>query len=250
MSEKEIGRRLVAKGKELFKAPKQVGNFTDNPNANSLLNDLDHTPHAFVIACVMNRQIKAERAWFIPWYLVQELGTFEFLELRKLDLDTIHEMMKPLHRFYKEMSVNLVSALELIDTRYGKIASRIWKGRLPSATVVYRFLEFRGVGPKIATMAVNILARRFMVHFSDYYSIDISPDVHVRRVFKRLGLIRAGANTEELIYRARALNPKFPGILDLPAWKIGRQWCRPNRPQCSECYMHGVCPSSEAFHRD
>ena len=50
-----------------------------------------------------------------------------------------------------------------------------------------RRLEFRGAGPKIATMAANLLARHLKVPFSDYYSIDISVDVQVRRVLSRLG---------------------------------------------------------------
>jgi endonuclease III len=95
-------------------------------------------------------------------------------------------------------------------------------------------------------MATNILARDFKVEFSDYYSVDVSADVHLRRVFTRLGLISEGASVEEVIYRARALHPEFPGLMDLPAWEIGRKWCRPSNPRCGECYMLEACPSGKA----
>ena len=92
-------------------------------------------------------------------------------------------------------------------------------------------------------MASNILARNFKVKFKDYYSIDISADVHIKRVFHRLGLTSKSASTEEVIYKARALHPEFPGVLDFPCWEIGRSWCRPQKPTCEECYMGEVCPS-------
>src|SRR5690625_3660152 len=99
----------------------------------------------------------------------------------------------------------------------------------------------------LATMATNILARDFKIPLADYYSIDISVDVHVRRVFARLGLVSDDHSVEEIVYKARALNPQFPGLLDFPAWEIGRSWCRPEMPKCSECYMQSVCPSESTF---
>lgn len=102
---------------------------------------------------------------------------------------------------------------------------------------MYRFLKFRGVGPKIATMAANILARDLKVPFSDYFSIDVSVDVQVQRVLLRLGLTNEMDDVPMVIYRARALHPEFPGVLDFPAWEIGRKWCRPNAPLCSQCLM-------------
>jgi hypothetical protein len=43
-------------------------------------------------------------------------------------------------------------------------------------------------------------------------------------------------------WAARALHPEFPGLLDYPAWEIGRHWCRPQTPLCAGCYMCAVCP--------
>ncbi len=151
---------------------------------------------------------------------------------------------EPLHRFPERMSGNLYEAIHLINEVYAGDASNIWRGKPSSAEVVYRFLEFQGVGPKIATMATNILARSFKVPLSDYYSVDVSADVHVRRVFYRLGLVNQDATIEEVIYRARSLHAEFPGLLDLPAWDIGREWCRPEVTLCSRCYMQEACPTA------
>ena len=148
---------------------------------------------------------------------------------------------------FNVMSGVFHSAIQRIVTEYGCDASRIWNGRPSSAEVVYRFLQFRGAGPKIATMATNILARDYRVEFSDYSGIDISPDVHVRRVFSCLGLCGGGASEDEVMYRARALHPEYPGILDLPVWTIGTNWCKAKEADrnCASCYMRDLCPSAK-----
>ena len=66
------------------------------------------------------------------------------------------------------------------------------------------------------------------------------------RGFVRLGLVSPNATIDEVIYRARSLYPDFPGLLDLPAWDIGRKWCRPGLPLCGNCYMQQVCPTAIA----
>jgi len=244
MSVHQIAEILVDKGITLFNSPRKFNNFSGDFQADKLLNDLENKPHAFVLACVMDRQIKAERAWLIPYRISQKLGNFEFHTLEVLTLEETEELMtipEHLHRFPAEMAKNFFSAIQTITEKYHGDASNIWIGKPSSAEVVYRFLEFRGIGQKIGTMAVNILARDFKVGFSDYYSIDISVDVHIRRVFKRLGLITSDATSEQIIYRVRALSPEFPGLLDLPAWEIGRKWCKPSEPNCPECYMYRVC---------
>lgn len=242
-SKEKIIKVLKEKGNELFKkSPKNI-EFTKNKEPDELLNNLKDFPHAFVLACVMDRQIKAERAWLIPYKISKEIKSFNILQLLRINQGDMIEIFKrkSLHRFNEIMGKNFYLATHKIHNNYQDDASNIWKGNPRSATIVRRFLEFDGVGVKIATMAANILARDFKIPMKDYINIDISPDVHVKRVFKRLGFISKDANDDELIYCARELNPMYPGIFDISCWEIGRSWCRPNKTICEECYLNSFC---------
>ena len=246
---RRIGRILVGRGRQELEASRRVPLFTEDKRANALVTDLRRHPHAFVIGCIMDRQIKAERAWEIPYRIQERLGSFEFRKLRRLSEAQITRLIRrptPLHRYPATMGKNMQAALALIADKYGGDAGRIWRGRPSSAQVVLRFLEFPGVGPKIATMAANILARQYKVPLKDYYSIDVSVDAHVRRVLTRLGLVAAGASLEQVVYAARAISPEFPGLIDSPAFRLGREVCRPQNPRCGECYLKRYCPSAEA----
>jgi endonuclease III len=152
---------LIQKGRELFDAPKQFIRFTNNKEADELLNNLSHFPHAFVLACVMNRQIRAEKAFMIPFAISEKLGSFEFTKLSNLSLPQVKGLMtkpEPLHRFVEVMGRNFYEGIKLISDKYDDNAANIWSNKPSSAELVYRFLEFHGIGPKIGTMAANILA--------------------------------------------------------------------------------------------
>jgi endonuclease III len=195
--------------------------FTGIEGADQLVRDLNGTPHAFVLGCIMDIGIKFQRAWLIPYEFRLRLGNFSFENLSSLPKHRIVKNMQSppqaphsgryttLHRWPEKMGGRFYEALDVLNANYGGDASRIWCGRPSSAEVVLRFLEFPGAGPKIATMAANILAR-LNVPLSDHYSIDISLDTHVRRVLPRLGLIEPQSSDAQLIYTARALNPEYP----------------------------------------
>jgi endonuclease III len=150
-------------------------------------------------------------------------------------------LWKKPHRFNENLAKDFYRGIQRIHTVYGDDASQIWKGEPSSAAVVYRFLSFEGVGIKIATMATNILARDLGVKFSDYYAIDISPDVHVMRVFYRAGLVENPEKREAVVYKAKEMYPEFPGIIDLGCWEIGRNYCDPTNPKCEMCPLEDEC---------
>lgn len=236
---------LVRIAKERFTHPtSQIVHFVENNDeANGILNNLEKYPHAYVLACLMNRQIKAERAWVIPYAIYKELNSFLLDDLAKIGLPELKRIFNSnkLHRFNDTMALVFHDAVLKIKNEYEGNAASIWSNNPSSSAVVYRFLEFKGGGIKISTMAANILARQFRIPFSDYYSIDISPDVHIIRVMKRMGFVPSDATNDMVIYKARELNPEFPGIIDFSCWEIGRKWCRPRTPNCVDCIVTSEC---------
>ena len=234
---------LVELGYEYLKNGNGLVHFVKNEEDNKFLNDLEKYPHAYVLSCCMDRQITAERAWMIPVKIKNILGDFSIETLSNITLEQYKEIFNNnnFHRFNDTMAEVFYSGVQLIKNKYDGDASRIWKDNPSSATVVLRFLDFRGCGIKIATMATNILARQFKIQFSDYFSIDVSPDIHVKRVMHRVGLISERDDINEIIYKAREINPEFPGIIDSPLWEIGRTYCHETKPNCKDCKLYSVC---------
>ena len=95
-SHEKIVEILIKRGNELLKQPYKKIEFTKNPEADNLLNNLKEFPHAFVLACVMDRQIPAERAWLIPYKISKVIGGFEFSKLLNLHLNKITPSLKHL----------------------------------------------------------------------------------------------------------------------------------------------------------
>ena len=243
-----MSKWLIKLAKEKFKKSKYAeerDRFAGYAAANALLTNLEKTPHAFALACVMDKQIQAKRAWEIPYKIStsKEIGSFSMRALKKPSADVWRKLFKKysLHRHHEKMAGEFYLAVHHIADKYKGDAAKIWSGKPRSATVVCRFLEFHGVGQKISTMAANILVRRFRVKMSDYRAIDISVDVHIRRVVKRMGLVPEYAADEMIIWKAREMNPEYPGIIDHACWRIGRDFCRPTNPDCAHCPANANC---------
>lgn len=195
----------------------------------------------------MNRGIPAEKAWRIPEKIHERLGTLELTRLAGLDEHGAERLFgdpSPLHRYRKKMAECFRDAVRRIRDEYGGDASNIWAAPVGSAELVRRFRAFRGVGQKISTMAANILVRDFRIDVTDRRHIDVSVDVHVRRVFSRLGLVRQDADDLDIVVAARTMHPEYPGIFDFACWDIGRKWCKATDPLCADCYMEDLCPTA------
>lgn len=235
---------LVAEGQAQLQRPLVFVRFTGDDEADALLNDLQVYPHAFLFACLVDRQVRAERAWLVPSIIRDRLGTFDFDDLLTLEEAEWVGLMRtptPAHRLPEVMGKVLHRATQRVESHYHSDASLIWTDTPSSARIVMRFLQFFGAGPKIATMAANILVRHFHIPLSDYRYIDISADSQVQRVMTRLGYVEEGSDPEVVVYAARDLNPDFPGIFDLALWDLGRTVCKPSSPLCSECRLAPYC---------
>jgi len=146
-----------------------------------------------------------------------------------------------LHRFKNTVPGWVSDAAARIVDLYAGDASAIWAPGSHVLEVTERFSEFRGIGRKKSVMAVQILTRHFGVELLGTECGQVAYDVHVRRVFLRAGLVDSDTPAA-MEAAAAAACPAAPGTLDLPAWLIGRQTCRPRSPLCDECRLGAVCP--------
>ena len=150
----------------------------DIKNADALLFDIEATPHAFVLGCIMNSQMRDERAWIIPYKVFSAFSNMGLIknnsinELAKVPLEKYKEVFssyydKSLHRF-DYMAERFYKAILHIKEKYQGNAAKIWANKPSSKDIIEKFLEFDGVGPKIATTALDILFAQYNVDIIFY----------------------------------------------------------------------------------
>lgn len=242
MSGEGVARELLAYGRELetLGAAQVDAGFTPSADANQLI---EGSPNAFLLGVLFTQGIPAERAWAGPFLLQVRLGSLEpsFLAAHPETVRSAFQQAPMLHRFKETLPRWIVSAARKLVTDYASDAARIWPVGDHVVDVTERLCGFDGIGRKKAVMAVEILTRHFGVDLVGRECSQVAYDVQVRRVFLRSGLIDADARGA-IEDAARRACPEAPGTLDLPAWLIGRETCRPRRPLCDECRLGMVCP--------
>lgn len=237
-----VGRELLAFGRELeaVSAAQSGGGFTGRRDVDTLL---EKTPNAFLLGVLFTQGISAERAWAGPWELRSRLGTLELGYLADNPEAVRAAIQQPpmLHRFKETLPAWICSAARKVLAEYGGDAAQIWPDGAEVIEVTERLSAFDGIGRKKAVMAVEILMRHFRVALVGRECGQVAFDVHVRRVFLRTGLVDVDSR-EAIETAASAVCREAPGTLDLAAWLIGRETCRPKAPRCDACRLGGVCP--------
>lgn len=237
-----VARELAAYAAELAaERAVQVGDgFTTNAAANDLILT---RPEAFLIGVLFTQGVPAERAWAGPWLLRERLGHLDLTRLAG-EPDRVAEAVavRPaLHRFVHTLPHWISSAAVRVLAEYDGDARRIWPDGAHVLEVTERLLAFDGIGEKKAAMALDLLARALKVPLTGIECGTVAYDVHVRRVFLRTGLVERDT-LAAVNEAAAAACPEAPASLDLPTWLVGRQWCRPRRPECGLCRLGSVCP--------
>ena len=209
------------------------------PEAASVISD----PFAFLLACSLDRGVKAEVAWTIPYDLEQALGHLDpnlLHEMSTGDLDRVIQTL-PRKPRYGRAARTVKDLAAIVVKECGGDAKRVWQGRT-ACELHDKMRKIYGVGPGIASMVALLLERVYGLRFDDLdrRSIDIKPDVHTKRVLYRLGAA-AGRDNDVAVAAARRLNPEYPGALDSALWIVGRRWCRQRVPDCKLCELAAVC---------
>jgi endonuclease III len=214
-----------------------------------------HAANRFLLGVMFDRSVPWERAWDAAEWMCESIGdpqdvTSVWRALARMDAPRLRGFLRygyggqAFHRHYKTFARLLPQASEHILEHYQGDPRRIWNNQRDVDEVRNRLDSIPTIGPGLARMAVLALAQHHgrLGGKKARRHLDPKPDVHVRRVFQRAGLVEPGSSAGAVIEAARHLAPDFPASLDAPAWDIGHNWCRPSRPNCDECPLSAVCP--------
>lgn len=201
------------------------------------------SPEAFLVGVLFTQGIPAERAWAAPYLLSCRLGHFDLRRLATERDAVAAAVAAPpaLHRFIHTVPAWISSAADRLMRDFGGSAAAIWEPGTPLLEVHRRLLDFDGIGEKKAAMATELLRRYYGVPLVGVEHGSVAYDVHVRRVFLRSGLTQEDT-PDAVAVAAHMACPDAPGSLDLAAWLVGREWCRPRNPRCVACRLASACP--------
>lgn len=215
-------------------------------------------PNAILFGAIFDYQIPWEKAWEAPLKLKERLGHLDPFKLAKMTNSQLLPYLQrgnlgpALHRFPPTLAKRLIFASQKLVQIYKGSASNIWANGTAAKLVMGRLEEFEGISQKISNMMGRLLGTYFGVFLTKWEEIDVAVDRHVARVFLRTGMVQRSRDAkvpevrEEIILRARALRPSFPGCLDDPAFDIGINWCTADEAYCDwtddPCPLAKYCP--------
>ncbi|MDY6774636.1 MAG: endonuclease III [Halobacteria archaeon] len=181
------------------------------------------TPFQLLVATVLSAQCTDERVNKVTTELFDEYPTPE--AMAEADEDRLKEIIRSTG-YYNSKSDYLLESSRRIVEEYG--------GEVPRS--MDELTTLKGVARKTANV---VLSNAFDSHEG------IAVDTHVQRVSQRLGI------TEE--EKPERIEEDLMEIYDRDQWRLvshllifhGRATCTARSPDCGDCVLEDICPSSE-----
>ena len=175
-------------------------------------------PYIVLIACILSLRTNDRTTYPATCRMLELAKTPQ--EMMHVDEDTLAEAIYPVG-FYKNKARQIIELSRQIVEKYN--------GKVPDS--IEELCKFNGVGRKTANLVMTL----------GFGVPAICVDVHVHRIFNRLGYIKT-STPEETEF---ALRKKLPVEYWIPINTLlvthGQNVCRPINPKCSECPVFAYC---------
>lgn len=182
------------------------------------LMDTFNDPYLVLISCILSLRTN-DRTTYPATLRMLELAKTP-REMKGVSVDELAKAIYPVG-FYENKAKQIIELSRQIDEELG--------GKVPDE--IDDLIKFNGVGRKTANL---VLSRGFN-------KPAICVDVHVHRIFNRIGYIKT-KNPEETEF---ALRKKLPVKywIDINTLMVthGQNVCKPINPKCSECPIEKFC---------
>lgn len=182
------------------------------------LMDSFNDPYLVLIACILSLRTNDKTTYPATLRMLELARTPK--EMKRVGVNELAKAIYPVG-FYENKAKQIIELSRQIDEELGGVCP----------CEIEDLIKFNGVGRKTANL---VLSRGFN-------KPAICVDVHVHRIFNRLGYVKT-KNPEETEFALREKLPKKYWI-DINTLMVthGQNVCFPRNPKCSECPIETYC---------
>lgn len=182
------------------------------------LMDSFQDPYLVLIACILSLRTNDKTTYPATLRMLELAKTPQ--EMSKVDEKTLAKAIYPVG-FYENKAKQIIQlSKELVENYNGKVPCDIDE-----------LCKFKGVGRKTANLVV---ARGFN-------KPAICVDVHVHRIFNRIGYVKTKTPEETEFALREKLPQKYWIEINTLIVTHGQNVCKPQRPDCANCPIKDYC---------
>lgn len=183
------------------------------------LMDSFENPYLVLISCILSLRTN-DKTTYPATLRMLELGKTP-KDFANADLEKLEKAIFPVG-FYKNKAAQIIELSKVLVEKYDS----------KTPDTIEELIKLKGVGRKTANLVV---ARGFN-------KPAICVDVHVHRIFNRLGYVKTKTPDETEIALRKKLPPKYWIEINTLIVTHGQNVCKPINPNCTECPINGYCP--------
>lgn len=177
-----------------------------------------HDPYLVLIGCILSLRTNDKTTYPATLRMLKLAKTPD--KMQNVNVEDLEKAIYPVG-FYKNKASQIIELSKIITEKYG--------GKVPCD--IDELCKFRGVGRKTANL---VLSEGFGVPA-------ICVDVHVHRIFNRLGLIKTNTPEETEFELRKNLPEKYWIPINSLLVTHGQNVCKPIKPCCSVCPVENFC---------
>ena len=197
--------------KNLVEANQQKSEFVE-------LMDSFNDPYLVLIACILSLRTNDKTTYPATIRMLKLAKTPQ--QMAKVSAEELSKAIYPVG-FYKNKAEQIIELSKEIIEKYN--------GKVPDS--IDELCKFKGVGRKTANLVV---ARGFN-------KPAICVDVHVHRIFNRLGYVKTKTPEETEFALREKLPKKYWIMINTLIVTHGQNVCKPTKPLCDICPINQYC---------
>lgn len=182
------------------------------------LMDSFKNPYLVLIACILSLRTNDKTTYPATLRMLELAKTPK--EMKNVSVEDLSKAIYPVG-FYENKAKQIIELSKTIDEELN--------GQVPDE--IEDLIKFKGVGRKTANLVLSL----------GFNKPAICVDVHVHRIFNRLGYIKTKTPEETEFALREKLPQKYWIDINTLLVTHGQNVCKPIKPKCSECPIARYC---------